>query len=506
MSRGVVATAFPAASEAGVEMLAAGGNAVDAAVAAAWALSVCEPSGSGLGGQTVMLIHRAGDEPVVLEGHSRAPAGASRRAVSRPAQRTGYRAATVPTTPATLEAARAKYGSLPTATVLAPAIRLAVDGYEITRLQHRQLAWCHSALAATEAGRRFLNGGAPYRPGERFRQPRLGRALQRLATAGVQDFYDGAIADAIARDMERHGGLVTRDDLRLLGAPRVRDAISIDYRGHRVATVPRPGGGVELLFGLGVLQELDGPDTAAWRESIALSTLAAFRRRESMPPNGSDGPEAEFGDEAVDAAARTRDERILVPAGVDAEEPGETTHLCTMDSDGLTVSLTQSIQSLFGAKVANDEFGFLYNNYLTTAPRRPHPYRLRSGGAVRSNAAPTLVMAPDGGWTVAAGAAGSRRIISSLIATISAVVDRGMDLAEAVAAPRVHARLSGRVWVEHGDGQKTLLRALARRGFTVEGQRRHSYKMGAVQAVIRQADGTMDGAADPRREGAVCHR
>jgi gamma-glutamyltranspeptidase / glutathione hydrolase len=141
-----VVTAFPDASAAGAEMLRTGGTAVDAALAAAWALAVCEPSGSGLGGQSVLLIRSADGRVVVLDGHSRAPAAASRREISRVEQRRGHRATTVPTTVATLAHAQARFGSLPLARVLEPAIRLAEDGYGITPLQRRQLRWCQVAL------------------------------------------------------------------------------------------------------------------------------------------------------------------------------------------------------------------------------------------------------------------------------------------------------------------------------------------------------------------------
>jgi len=511
-SAGIVASAFPAASEAGAEMLWRGGNAVDAAVAAAWALAVCEPSASGLGGHTVLMVHREPGPPIVIRGPVRAPASAAGRAVPRRDRHAGFRAATVPTTPATLEAALAAHGRLPLATVLEPAIRLAADGYQITRLQSRQLRWCRRTLAATEGASRFLRDGRAYQPGERFRQPRLAEALTRIERHGVGDFYEGAIAAAIVEDMERHGGLITADDLRCLPAPAAEPALTIAYRGHLVACPAPPGGGPQLLFALRLLEELGPPDPLddpdGWRARLALATFATFREREAMARASSD-PAAGGHDldrERARAVARRLGAGASVRPGIDAEEPGDTTHLCAMDSDGLTVSLTQSIQSLFGAKVANERYGFVYNNYLTTVPRRSaRSLGLGSDGVIRSNAAPTVIVAPGNERVVALGAAGSRRIVSSLLTCISGMLDAGLDPAEAVAAPRVHARLSGRVWVERPAATPTLVSALADEGFIVEQRARLSYAMGSVQAVARTAS-TMDGAADPRRDGSLCRR
>ena len=507
---GVVATAHPDATHAGVAMLRAGGNAMDAAVAAAWALGVCEPSGSGLGGQTLMMVHRAGQAPVILDGHSYAPAGVRRRTVRAADQRRGYRATTVPTTPATLDGALSRFGRLRAAQVMEPAIALAADGYRITSLQTRQLTWCTQALGATAAAGRFLQDGRPYRPGTQFRQPELARCLRRLADIGVRDFYEGEIARAIVDDMARHGGLITLQDLLGIHSPVPGPAVMAHYAGHRVWTAPPPGGGIEVLFGLALMDAM-GPvlpidDPESWYLALARASYGAFLAREANPITAEtwSGDTSELLDPGrVEEFAARVSAADAIPVGVDAEGPGETTHVSVMDGEGMTVLLTQSIQSLFGAKVANDRYGFLYNNYLTTAPRGVHPYRLRGGGPVRSNAAPTLVESHDGLAVWGLGAAGSRRIVTSLLHCITGIVDGGLDLVDAVAAPRVHARLSRRVWVESPSWSPELEEGLEARGFTVERRPRHSYTMGCVQAVHRFA-GTLHGAADPRREGTAC--
>jgi gamma-glutamyltranspeptidase / glutathione hydrolase len=486
VTRGAVVSAHPAATEAGREAFRSGGNVIDAAVAAAWALCVCEPSGSGLGGQTVLLLRLHG-ETVVIDGHSSAPARISRQSVTRAQQRFGYRATTVPTTPATLAYVQRRFGVLRLADALAPAIRLAEDGYEISLLQHRQLRWCRSALDATPAARRFLRAGRPYEPRDVFVQPALAACLRRLADSGVDDFYRGAIARSIERDMRRNGGLLERSDLEAVGEPVERGPLSGCYRNRVVMTMPAPGGGPQLLGALARLEEWgdEGRRRAAdcWYEAVAHAVRDAFEQRE-RDHRRSDAPQP-----------------VPVSHGVGSEDGGETTHLCAADVDGNVVSLTQSIQSLFGAKVANEEYGFFYNNYLTTCPRRSHTHRLAGGCPARSNAAPTIVLPPDAERPMLAlGAAGSRRIISSLVQVISGTIDLRLTLDDAVARPRIHPRLSGKVWLEEPAATPDLVGTLSEEFGPVEVRPAHSYTLGAVNALAVSESG-IAAAADPRREG-----
>jgi gamma-glutamyltranspeptidase/glutathione hydrolase len=489
-SRGVLVSAHPAATEAGRRMFAAGGNAVDAAVAAAWALCVCEPSGSGLGGQTVLLLHAA-DRTIAIDGHSRAPALVSAQTVTRPQQRAGHRATTVPTTPATLAYAQRHYGALAAADVLEPAIALAQDGYVPSMLQRRQLQWCRAALAATPAAARFLEPDRADGPEGPFVQPRLAECLRRLARCGVEDFYTGQVARAIDADMRRNGGLLRLSDLADLRSPVERQPLRGCYRNHAVLTMPAPGGGPQLLHALATLQN-DDPAfwqgrSDEWYLAVARAVDGAFRQRERTHRHAAGTP--------ADAPP------LIHAAG--GERAGETTHLCSADAGGTVVSLTQSIQSLFGAKVANPDYGFLYNNYLTTFPRRSHAHRLAGGGSARSNAAPTLVLpAQTGAPALALGAAGSRRIISSLVQVVSGVCDLGLPLPDAVSGPRVHPRVRGTVMVERPAASPSLLAGLSRRHGRATVRSRHSYTMGAVQALEISDSGAVVAAADPRRDGA----
>jgi len=508
-----IATAFPCATTAGLDILRGGGNAVDAAVAAAWALCVCEPSASGLGGQTVLLVHDADGQTTVIDGHSCAPAAASLRTISPSEQRRGYRAATIPTTPATLDWAQQRYGGLSRQQVMAPAIRIAEAGYPITALQHRQARWVADHLRASSAAELFMPENVPPPVGFMFRQPELAATLRRLAEQGIEDFYRGALAREIANDMRSHGGLITDQDLAGCGPPAERAPISTTYGGFRVLTVPPPGGGAQLLAALNVLARLapEGCEEDR-RQAIALATSAVFRERDLNPfapldPAGDDEGSplsAAYARRLAAGISARRDEALRVTQP--AEEPGDTTHLSVCDRHGNIVLLTQSIQSVFGAKVAHRRLGFLYNNYLCTCPRTPHEHALRGGCRPRSNVSPTLVMGTGAGRgrpVLALGAAGSRRIISALLQVVIGVLDRDLDVAEAVAAPRVHGLRGRKVWIERPAASEELLDRLQRRGREPIVKPARDFAMGSVQALRLFPDGSVRGAADPRRDGTA---
>ncbi|MCP1850160.1 MULTISPECIES: gamma-glutamyltransferase family protein [unclassified Bradyrhizobium] len=507
---GAVVTAFPLATKAGSEILRAGGNAIDAAVAAAWTLCVCEPSASGLGGQTVLLVRFADGRTQFIDGHSRAPAAASLGTIEVNEQRRGYRSCTVPSTPVTLDWTHRKYGVLSRERVMASAIRIAEEGYAITPLQQRHTRWVADYLRASPAGELFLHEGLPPDIGRTFRQPKLAATLRRLADLGIEDFYCGQIARQIAADMRACGGLITEADLASCSAPAQADAVSALYGGHRIVSAPPPGGGMQLLLAFNVLAQTRAPGVASsdddWRAAIALASSAVFRERE-LSPLAPDDLTPHLRDLRLGEkyARRVADTVLNSRTGTQLdspEEPGDTTHLSVCDRDGTVVMLTQSIQSLFGAKVAHRELGFLYNNYLCTCPRLSHPYGLGPRCRPRSNMAPTLVLQGSTGLPLLAlGAAGSRRIVSAILQVVSGVIDRGLDIAEAVAAPRVHGLVGRKVWIERPAASESLLAKLRARGRMPIVKSRHSFAMGSVNALQFAADGCVKGAADPRRDG-----
>lgn len=477
------ATASPYATAAAMDVLRGGGNAIDAAVAAAWVLCVVEPSGSGLGGQTTALVRLSDGRIRVVDGHSYAPRRVTRTRVSRAQQIVGPRACTVPSTPATLDYLVRRFGSASPASLIAPAVRAASHGFEVSPLYARQLAWTAHILARDPAARRLvLPAGRPPRPGERQRFPELAETLYALALDGVADFYTGRTARLIAADMRARRGLLDERDLGHFSGPIERDPV-VSARGeHLVWTAPAPAGGGTLLRALELSRQLAESPAMDRYERRALATFGAFAEREGVRVSGA-------------AAA-------FVGA---AEGPGETTHLTVADADGNVVSLTQSIQSLFGAKIANGELGFFYNNYLVTCPRRPHPARLGSRCAARSNVSPCLVTRDDDqrAPVLALGAAGSRRITSSILGAIEDVLDRGQSMQRALREPRVHGLLTGKVWIERPAANRRRVRHLQSRFADVLVKQRHDYSMGCVQAIHWPAGGDVEAAADPRRDGVA---
>ena len=511
---GAAATAFPLATDAALATLKAGGNAVDAAVAAAWTLSVCEPSASGLGGQSTLLIRRSNGRTFIIDGHSYAPSGVSIDTVTERQQRVGHRACAIPSTPATLEYAQRKYGVLPAAAVFGPAVEAAEGGYAITPLQHRQAGWFGRQMQVSAGiAKLFLVDGAPPPVGYQLRQPELARTLRRLATAGAGDFYRGEIAQQIVDDMQRNGGLLDANDLASFSLPVEREPLETSYRGLRALSAPSPGGGRNLLFALKLIEQLlpggvDAANDDIWHEAIALATYCTFRQREQKATR-LDSCVDETGSELPSEAdiqrlvSKLRGQGSLQQMN-DDEGPGDTTHLTVADDGGNIVALTQSIQSVFGAKIANPELGFVYNNYLWTCPRHSHPNQLAPGCMPRSNAAPTIIMEErDGRSTpvMALGAAGSRRITSALLQTISQVIDRGQAIDEAIAAPRLHGLVSGKIWIEDDIATPELLGRLRKRFSDIRSKPSRSFGMGCVQGLQWLPDGTIVAAADPRRDG-----
>lgn len=513
---GMVATAASPATCVAREVLESGGNAVDAAVAAAWALSVCEPSGSGLGGQTTLLVRHADGRTAVIDGHSYAPRAASTRTVSAAQQKYGHRACTVPSTPAVLGAALARFGSLRADRAMEPAITLASEGFATTPLLRRQIRWCLPRLQRCPyATRVFLHRGGPPEVGHVVRQPVLAGTLERIAREGVDDFYSGQLARAIVEDVRRNDGLLDMADLADYAPRGGSDVLSIIHQGYTVMTAPPPAGGLLLLQALRVIDRMRFSEasvgSAAWHGAVAEVVRTVFHDRARRPVHPDSFTEALLdlltSDDYAERMARRARRRIAPPAADVTEEPGETTHLCVADPQGTVVSLTQSIQSLFGAKVANAGLGFFYNNYLCTCPRRAHPHGLGSRALPRSNGAPTIAVrrSPRGGGPrlLALGAAGSRRIISALLQVLGNRIDRGMTLSESIDAPRLHAMLNGKVLIESGASSPSLTRRLSRRFRRVVTRAPRSYSMGAVQALELHDDGHWVGAADPRREGTA---
>lgn len=535
--RGMVSTAFPDATRAGAAMLRRGGNAVDAACAAALALCACEPQASGLGGQSLALVH-AGGRTVAIDGSSRAPSLACMRAFRRRSRLVGYAASTVPSTVAAIGHMSERYGRLEWADVVAPAARIARRGYRITPLQSRLQAESMDGFMGvpSRSGARYFlrDGEAPHEPGDLFVQEDLAGALEGIASGGYRSFYAGETAERIGEDMRRNGGLLRADDLRMVPVPAERrPAYGRHGRGLRIAAMPMPAAGGAVLLALAVMRRLRcapvHPAAPLQYVRAAGAIGAALGRREERlagwwgaPPGPGGGSEdgdagrarlaGEIAREIRAGAARGRAAAAAAaPAAASAPDgAGETTHLSAMDDEGNAAGITQSIELVYGSKAAASGLGFLYNNYMSAyeAAGASHRHYLRPNAAPRTYAAPCIVFRGGRPWIVA-GSPGSSRIVSAVSLFVARVVDGGADMGSAVRMPRLHCSPGGAASIEDdgggpGGASAAAAERLGREGYAVDVRERRSFYMGAVHAVMRrQAGAGFQGAAEVRRDGTA---
>lgn len=515
---GMVATAFPDATRAGVEMLKQGGNAVDAAVASAFTLGVCEPQSSGLGGQTMMLISM-GKKVMAIDGSSRAPSLAHVSAIYKGDRSYGYRASTIPSTPAVLWYVNKHYGKLPWKQVLEPAIHLAESGYEITslqnRLQERELEK-FDKVPSRSGGKYFLKDGKPYPPGEIFRQPDLSRLLKTIAEKGVKEFYLGDIARQIDSDMRENGGLLRYDDLALMPLPIVRTPLKRKFRGLTVYSMPPPCAGRSLLFTLMMINTIRPRHLHKDEINRGLLLVEIFRKalldRSDRPFDPNYYPQVAERDTLNTRYVRksileiTRATHTYMPIRETEDElSGETTHLSIMDKDGMAVSLTQSIEKPYGSKAAAAGLGFLYNNYLLDYEYKllSHPFYLRPNAVPWATVAPTLIFYGDDIW-MAVGSPGSERIFSSIAQFLIHVIDEHLPISEAMLAPRLHCSLGGRISLEAERFPDELVELFQKRGYRIDKREEFSFYLGAIHCVLKKHDGNgFQGVAEIRRDGTA---
>lgn len=497
---GVVACAHYLAADAGAEILAANGNAADAAVATALALNVCEPAGSGLGGMAMVIGHGFADAPpFFLDGACTAPAAATPEEVATSHRYRGYRAVAVPGAPAALAALHRRWGRLPLAEVVRPAVELARRGCRVTPLQD-QLATTYRNALRLGNWRSLVeyDDCDLHATGATFRQPVLADTLEQLGNEGLMSFYQGAIAKLIDRDMREHDGFVTAADLQRIKESEPQAPIHCESGPRHLFTAPPPAGGTTLaqlwLMGAATSRDLDvrePRDVALVAEMIRRARRDRIRHRLGVGARGL-GTAAELLE--PEFARRTAAE---LEAG--ASQGGETSHLCVMDKDGATVSMTLSIERSFGSSCASPDLGFLYNGYLRgfKVENKKHPHYLRPGVPARSNAAPTVVV--DGQRTIAIGSTGSERMVSGIFTTLLRLAHE--EPFAAVAAPRVHCTGEGELLAEWDRLSDACRQALAGR-YSITEVEPYSFRFGGLQLAIRDSE-TCLGVAELRRDGGA---
>lgn len=502
---GMVATQSQWATDAAVAILADGGNAVDAAVAAAFALGVCEFTASGLGGQTMMLIYnKETRKTIALDGSSRAPNRVPPGSLNREERLRGHTATTVPSTPAVLEYARKTYGTKSLTRILAPSIRLCHEGFEVSYLQHKLTRKRLKDLKNGSARRFFLrNFRLPYPSGAILKQPVLGRTLERLSENGIEDFYLGSIARDILEDMEKNDGLIHLDDLAQIPWPIERKPVTTRFANYRLMTFPPPGAGRTLIEMLNILSHFPETQWNADTPDGAVTLAEVIRRanldRRDRPFDPNFYPQIE--DRHMLSSKYSQLVSRQVRKRIQVKNSGETTHLSVMDRHGNAVALTQSIERIYGSFEASPKLGFLYNNYMSAFEYDDisHPYYLRPNAVPWASVAPTIAFKGRNVWAVL-GSPGSERIASSVLQVLLRL--RRQPPYDAVAGPRLHCSIKGKVSLEASRMRDDIPEALEKRGFTVNRRDPYSFYLGCVQLVMLEGRGFI-GVADPRRDGSA---
>jgi len=476
----MVVTVHQLASHVGVEILQAGGNAIDAAVAVGFALAVVHSPAGNIGGGGFMLIRMADGKTHFLDYREKAPAAATRDMYLDPsgtvipgASEVGYKSIGVPGSVAGMTYAEQKYGKLTLKQVMAPAIKLARDGFSLT---WEEADWMHDQYLAKfpESHRVFQRNGNYYKAGEIFQQPDLARTLERIA-ADPDDFYHGSLAREIAAAMQKGGGLITADDLAHYEV-KEREPVRGTYRGFEVISSPPPSsGGTVLIESLNILE---GYNLARVQNRSAESIhfiVEAFRRAfmdraDFMgDPDFSRVPVAQLIDkkyanawrESIDPAHASPSKELKRPGifsqletyasahpAAPPHEGNHTTHYSVIDEQGNAVAVTTTINDWFGSRVTADGLGFLLNDEMddfSAKPGVPNSDGLIQGSANAigpgkrplSSMTPTIVV-HNGKTAMILGSPGSSKIITTVANVLLGVVDYGLNLQEAVDAPRFH--------------------------------------------------------------------
>jgi gamma-glutamyltranspeptidase/glutathione hydrolase len=527
-TQGMVSTSHTLATEVALQVLKDGGNAVDAAVTAGFALAVTQPRSGNIGGGGFMLIAPGdGTAPEVIDYRETAPAAATEDLfldedgnVDQNRSRFTHKAAGVPGTVAGLALALERHGSISLKQALAPAIKLASDGFVVPRRFSEGLEQARERMTRWPATLEtfYKEDGSAWQPGERFRQPELAATLQRIADQGTDGFYKGETARLIAAEMASNDGLITEADLAGY-EPAIRTPVHGTYRGHDIYSMSPPSsGGIHIVQILNILEGFPigkyGHNSASAIHHMAEAMKLAYADRTQylgdtdfvdVPVAGliSKGYAEEL--RGTINADKTRPASEIKPGQPAAYESPETTHFSVVDRWGNAVSNTYTINFSYGSGITVAGAGFLLNNEMddfSAKPGVPNAYGLIGGAANKiepgkrmlSSMSPTVVR-KNGRNFLVTGSPGGSRIITTTLQVIMNVIDHGMNIQSAVSVPRIHHQwLPDQIRVEQGISADTV-KLLESKGHTVV----TDSAMGAIQSIMIGEDGTLYGGADPRR-------
>lgn len=527
---GMVSSQRALSSQIGAEILAQGGNAVDAAVATGISLAVTLPRAGNLGGGGFMLVYlKELNKTIAIDYREMAPAAAHRDMyldkdgnVDNKKAQFSHQSSGVPGTVAGLAHALEKYGTMSWKDVVMPSIKLAEEGilvsYDLAENLKSRHKWLTANAATADAY--YKDNGVPYEPGEVLVQPDLAWSLKQLAEQGPDAFYKGEIAKKIVADMQRNDGLITMQDLANYKVAE-RDAISTEYRGYEVVSMPpTSSGGVHVLQMLNILEHFPiadmGYGSADSVHVIAESMKLAYADRSEHlgDPDHFAVPVAGLTSKAyAKTLAKTIElnkatpSKDIKPGNPAPYESPDTTHYSVMDAMGNAVSNTYTLNFSYGSGIVIPGTGILMNNEMddfSSKPGTPNAFGLIGGeaNAIAPTKRPLSSMTPtmifkDGAPFVVTGSPGGSRIITTVLQVLVNVMDHNMNIAEAINAPRIHHQwLPDRLELEPGFSPDTL-KLLKAKGQNVKQGR----TMGSVQSIMVK-DGVFYGASDPRRPDA----
>ncbi|OFE11897.1 gamma-glutamyltransferase [Pseudohongiella acticola] len=530
-TNGVVTSRSQIASDVGVEILQQGGNAVDAAVAVGFALAVTHPSAGNIGGGGFMVI-KLEDGTVVTQDHrEKAPGTAfpdmfldTAGNVDRRKSLYSAQAAGVPGSVAGMLDALERYGSLSREAVMAPAIRLAEQGFPLTEDMASDFARVSDSMSAYPASTAiFTNNGQAWRAGELWVQSDLAESLKRISDQGRDGFYRGTTADLLVAEMQRLGGMISHDDLQSYNV-EWRQPISGSYRGYDIWSMPPPSSGGALVVQMLNMLEPHDLGSLGWGTADTIHLMVEAQRRayadraEHMgDPDFYPVPLAMLTDKAYarerfsdmnpEQASRSED----VGAGNWPAESTETTHYSVMDKNGIAVSVTTTLNLGYGNRIVVPGAGFLLNNEMddfSAKPGAPNAYgllgdeanKIEPGKRMLSSMTPTIVTR-DGETVLVTGSPGGSTIINTVFQVILNTLDHGMGIEEAVASPRIHhqwqpdiVRYEPNAFV---DGAQEKLESMGHTELRPGG-----YGIGDANSILVR-DGVMNAASDPRNDGGA---
>lgn len=523
--RAMVVSGSPLASEVGRQVLEAGGNAVDAAVAVGFALAVVHPEAGNIGGGGFMVFRMKDGTNAALDYREAAPGRASHDMyLDRSGEPTalsdkGHLAAGVPGAVAGMLEAHRRYGKLPLKAVLTPAIRLAGEGFVVDEYRSRSIDNYRAWLYTFPASRRYFlpdSGQAPA-PGSRWIQADLARTLTAIRDHGADGFYKGWVADSIVAEMERGGGLISHADLASYRA-EWREPLRISYRGYTIYSMPpASSGGVTLGLMLNILEGYDqlppfGSAALLHREAEAMRRAFTDRNTYLGDPAFVRMPLERLLSKEYAATLRQQIDPSQAtptpPFDPTLRDGNSTTHYSVVDAEGNAVSCTTTLNDSYGSAVAVSGAGFLLNDEMddfTTAPGKPNGYGLVQGEAnaiqpgkrMLSAMTPSVVLDKEGKLLMVVGTPGGPTIITQVYHVISNVIDHGMSLPDAVAAPRMHHQaLPDEVRLERNGFQPGAIAGLEALGHALV----YRTRWGDVEAIIRTPNG-WQGVSDPRLGG-----